>query len=74
MPWRQLRRKVELERQLLVGRQRLKRAANRLGNVLNAVIGEFENQLAGLDLGDQCSSPTPSMRAGALLVALARER
>ena len=31
--------------------ERLQRAADGLGNVLNAVIGEFENELAGLDLG-----------------------
>src|SRR6516165_640960 len=43
---------LDLERKLLVCRQRLKRAANGLGNVLNAVIGKFENQLASLDLGE----------------------
>src|SRR6516165_5930139 len=47
---RQLRSDVDFERELLVGRQRLERAANGLGNVLNTVIGEFENELAGLDL------------------------
>src|SRR6516225_4795 len=51
MTRRQFGSKLELERELLVGRQRLQRAANRLGDVLNAVIGKFENQLAGLDLG-----------------------
>ena len=40
-----------LERELFVGCQRLQRAANRLGNVLNAVIGKFEDKLAGLNLG-----------------------
>src|SRR6516225_7972421 len=51
MTRRQFGSKLELERELLVGRQRLQRAANRLGDVLNAVIGKVENQLAGLDLG-----------------------
>src|SRR6516164_8335104 len=48
---RQVRSQLELERELFVGRQRLQRAANRLGNVLNAVIGELEHELASLDLG-----------------------
>src|SRR6516165_4438246 len=51
MTRRQFGSKLELERELLVGRQRLQRAADGLGNVLNAVIGKLENQLAGLDLG-----------------------
>src|SRR6516165_1671518 len=51
VPWRQFGSKLKLERELLIGRQRLQRAADRLGNVLNAVIGEFEHQLSGLDLG-----------------------
>src|SRR6516225_4685016 len=49
--WRQFGSHFDLEGELLVGRQRLQCAADRLGNVLNAVIGKFENQLAGLDLG-----------------------
>src|SRR6516165_3338855 len=48
---RQVGSKLELERELLVGRQRLQRAANGLGNVLNAVIGQFEHKLASLNLG-----------------------
>ena len=47
---RQLQRDINFERELLVGRQRFQRAANGLGNVLNRVIGEFEHELAGLDL------------------------
>src|SRR6516225_9298516 len=48
---RQIGSKLELKRELLVGRQRLQRAANRLGNVLNGIIGQFEHKLACLDLG-----------------------
>src|SRR6516162_4212141 len=51
MTRRQFGSKLELERELFVGRQRLQRTAHGLGDVLNAVIGKFENQLAGLDLG-----------------------
>jgi hypothetical protein len=51
MPGWQFGGKLELERELLVGRQRLKRAADGLGNVVNGVIGEFEDELTGLDLG-----------------------
>src|SRR6516165_1008068 len=51
MTRRQFGSKLELERELFVGRQRLQRAAHGLGDVLNAVIGKFENQLAGLDFG-----------------------
>ena len=40
-----------LNAKFLVSRQRLKRAAHGLSNILNAVIGKFEHQLAGLDLG-----------------------
>src|SRR5215472_9799204 len=40
-----------LERELLVRGQRLQRAADGLGNVLNRVAGEFEDELTGLDLG-----------------------
>src|SRR6516225_1389421 len=50
--WRQVGSQLKLERELFVGRQRLKRAANRLGYVLNAVIGKFEDELAGFDLGE----------------------
>src|SRR6516164_8727482 len=41
---------LDLERKLLVCRQRLKRAADSLGNVLNAVIRQFEHKLARFDL------------------------
>src|SRR6516164_3769955 len=47
---RQVGRKFKLERELFVGRQRLQRAADGLGDVLNAVIGEFKFELTGLDL------------------------
>src|SRR5215468_9111568 len=46
----QLRCHLDSECELFVSCQRLQRAANRLGNVLNAVIGKFEYELAGLDL------------------------
>src|SRR6516165_1640184 len=49
---RQIGSKLELKRELLVGGQRLKRAADGLGDVLNAVVGEFEHELTGLDLGE----------------------
>src|SRR5215831_11007737 len=52
VPWRQFAGKLKLECELLVGRQRLQRAADRLRNVLNAVVGEFEDELASLDLGE----------------------
>src|SRR5262249_3856626 len=48
---RQLRSDLDLESELLIGSQRLKRAADGLSNVLNGVIREFKNELAGLDLG-----------------------
>jgi hypothetical protein len=48
----QFRSHLDLERKLLVGRQRLERAAHGLGDVLNGVIGEFQYELAGLDLGE----------------------
>src|SRR6516165_5007454 len=51
MTRRQFAGKLKLECELLVSRERLQRAADSLGDVLNAVIGKFENQLAGLDLG-----------------------
>jgi hypothetical protein len=38
MPGWQFGGKLELERELLVGRQRLKRAADGLGNVLDRII------------------------------------
>ena len=41
---------LDLERELLVGGQRLKRAADCLGNILKGVIGEIEDELASLDL------------------------
>src|SRR6516162_4817704 len=40
-----------LKRELLVRGERLQRAADGLGNVLNAVIGKFEFELTSLDLG-----------------------
>src|SRR5262249_19186970 len=43
---------LNLESELLVGRQWLQRAANGLGDVLDRIIGEFEFELAGLDLGE----------------------
>src|SRR5215472_3096537 len=48
---RQVGSKLELECELFVSRQRFQRAANRLGNILNTIIGKFEDELAGLDLG-----------------------
>ena len=51
MTRRQFGSKLDLEGELLVGRQWLQRAADGLGNVLNGVIGEFEHELTGLDLG-----------------------
>src|SRR5262249_23592392 len=42
---------LDLKRELLVGRERLQCAADRLGNVLDGVIGQFEHKLARLDLG-----------------------
>ena len=41
---------LDLERELLVGGQRLKRATDGLGNILKGVIGKIENELASLDL------------------------
>src|SRR5271154_6047829 len=41
---------LDLERELLVSGQRLKRAADGLGNILKGVTGKFEHQLASLDL------------------------
>src|SRR5690349_20091462 len=43
-------RPLDFEPKFLVGRQRLKRAANGLRDILNAVIRQFEYQLAGFDL------------------------
>src|SRR6516164_1538057 len=51
VPWRQFAGKLKLECELLIGRQRLQRAANSLRNILDAVVGQFEHELAGLDLG-----------------------
>ena len=48
VPWRQFGGKLELKRKLLVSRERLQRAADGVGNVLNAVIGKFEFELTGL--------------------------
>src|SRR5215472_16140781 len=50
MTGRQFKSKFDLERELFVGRQRLQRAADGLRNVLNVIIGEFEDELTGLDL------------------------
>src|SRR5262249_33280435 len=47
----QLRSELDLERELFIRRQWLERAADGLGDVLNRVIGKFEDELAGLDLG-----------------------
>src|SRR5215469_4727947 len=47
----QLRSYLHFKHELFVGCQGLKRAADVLGNVLNAVVGEFEFQLTSLDLG-----------------------
>src|SRR5215831_3217076 len=52
MAWWQFRGHLDFEGQLFVSRQRLQRAANRLGDVLNAVIRKFEFELTGLDLGE----------------------
>src|SRR5580704_16921491 len=41
---------LDLERELLVGGERLKRAADGLGNILKRIIGEIERELASLDL------------------------
>src|SRR5262249_44699186 len=43
---------TNLESELPAGRQCLQRAANGLGDVLYRIIGEFEFELAGLDLGE----------------------
>src|SRR5262252_7140676 len=51
MAWWQFRGHLDFEGQLFVSRQRLQRAADGLGDVLNAVIGKFEFELTGLDLG-----------------------
>src|SRR6516162_1948220 len=51
MAWWQFRGHLDFEGQLFVSRQRLQRAADCLGNVLNGVIGEFEDELASLNLG-----------------------
>jgi hypothetical protein len=51
VPRWQFRGQIELEREFLVDRQRLERAADGLSNILNRIGGEFECELAGLDLG-----------------------
>src|SRR6516225_4610202 len=51
MAWWQFRGHLDFEGQLFVSRQRLQRAADGLRDVLNAVIGKFEFELASLDLG-----------------------
>jgi hypothetical protein len=48
---RQFGSHLDLESELLVGRQWLQRAADGLGNILDAVIRQFEYELTGLDLG-----------------------
>src|SRR5262249_16260863 len=50
MAWWQFRGHLDFEGQLFVSRQRLQRAADGLGDVLNAVIGKFKYELASLDL------------------------
>ena len=49
--WRQLGSQLEFERELLVERQRLECAANGLENIFEGIVGQFERELAGLDLG-----------------------
>src|SRR5271170_6499901 len=46
----QFGRHLDLERKLLVSRQRLKRATDGLGDILKRIIGKIEYQLASLDL------------------------
>src|SRR5262249_34015974 len=41
----------DFEPKLLVGRQRLERAAHRLRNILDGVIGQLEDKVAGFDFG-----------------------
>src|SRR5215472_14841196 len=48
---RQVGSHIDFEGELLVGRQRLQRGADGLGDVLNAVIGKVKYELARLDLG-----------------------
>ncbi len=48
---RQVRGYLSGEFEFLVGRQRLNRTVNRVGNVLQGVISEVEHELTGLDLG-----------------------
>jgi len=45
------RRELDFESEAFVGRQRLKRAAYGLRDILDGVIGQFEDELAGFDLG-----------------------
>src|SRR5262249_20459246 len=51
MTGRQFESNLDFESELFVSRQRLQRAAEGLGNTLDAVTGQFEHDLAGLDLG-----------------------
>src|SRR6516165_3485819 len=51
VPWRQFGGHLDFECEFFVRRQRLKCAADGLGNVLNRIIGQFEHELASLDLG-----------------------
>src|SRR5580704_2469138 len=46
----QFGRHIDLKSELLVGGQRLKRAANSLGNIFKRVIGEIKRELASLNL------------------------
>jgi hypothetical protein len=48
--WWQFGGHLHLERELLVGSQGLQRAADGLSNILDGIIGQFEDELAGLDL------------------------
>jgi hypothetical protein len=49
--WRQLGSQLEFERELLVERQRLECAANGLENIFEGIVGQFERELAGLEVG-----------------------
>src|SRR6516165_7389090 len=52
MTRRQFGGHFDFERQLLISSQRFKRAADSLRNILDAVIRQFEFELASLDLGE----------------------
>src|SRR5215212_4616871 len=48
---RQLRHDVDLERDLLLGRQWLDRTEHRLDDILERIVSNRERELAGFDLG-----------------------